>query len=163
MANFTPMMMAMGIGDIIARPESTIVPQTLFYPFELYNRTCGRLALDVFWKGDTFSGKYLNRTYDGIRTLDVAATLDKERKQLVVYVVNQNKDKGMESTVALANGEFDREIQVSVINGPDIKAENTQDKPNQVVTRESSVTVSGKSFTYTFEPHSVTALVCVVS
>ena len=65
----------------------------------------------------------------------------------------------MESTVVLASGEFDGNVQVSVINGPDIKVENTVEKPNQVVTRETTVKASGKSFTHTFEPHSLTALV----
>jgi alpha-L-arabinofuranosidase len=50
-----------------------------------------------------------------------------------------------------------------VINGPDLKAENTEEKPDQVGVKESTLQVSGKSFTFTFEPHSVTALVCAVS
>ena len=52
---------------------------------------------------------------------------------------------------------------MSVINGPDIKTENTEEKPNQVAIQETDLKASGKSFTYTFEPHSVTAVVCAVS
>ena len=53
--------------------------------------------LDIFYSGDTFSGTYLGRIYKGIRTLDVTATLDESHKQLVVYGVNQSKDKAMET------------------------------------------------------------------
>jgi alpha-N-arabinofuranosidase len=147
----------------LARLDKPVMLNTIFYPFELYSRTCGQMALDVFCNCDTFSGTYLNRAYTGIRILDVTATLDKARKQMVVYVVNQSKDKAMETTIALTGGEFTGNVKVSVINGPDIKSENTEAKPDQVVARESTVKAAGKSFTYTFEPHSVTALVCAVS
>ena len=159
MANFTPMPTMLGMNF---RPGAPLVLPTIFYPFELYSRTCERLALDVSWKGDTFSGTYKGRAYTGIRTLDVAATLDTINKRLVVYVINQDKEKSQETTISLASGEFTGNVQVSVINGPDIQAENTEDKPNQVVTRDASAKVSGKSFTYTLEPHSVTALICTV-
>ena len=85
--------------------------KTIFYPFELYSRTCGQLALDVFWYGETFSGTYKNRAYTGIRTLDVAATLDESRKQLVVYVVNQSEEEAMETTISLASGQFSRKCR----------------------------------------------------
>jgi alpha-N-arabinofuranosidase len=129
----------------------------------LYSRTCGQLALDVFWNGETFSGTYKHHKYTGIRTLDVVATLDQSRKQLVVYVVNQSKEEAMETTVSLASGELAGSVRVFVINGPDIKAENTDEKPNQVGVRETTLKASGQSFNFTFEPHSVTALVCAVT
>ena len=163
MANFTPMMLSMAHTLWNTDLPDKLVPQAIFFPFELYSSTCGQLALDVFWYGDTFSGTYLNRAYAGIRTLDVAATLDETRKKLVVYVVNQSKEEAMETTVTLTTGNFTGSMQVSVVNGPDIKAENTDETPNQVGLREAALKASGKSFTFTFEPHSVTALVCGVS
>jgi alpha-N-arabinofuranosidase len=164
LANFTSMMTAIGINyPRLARLDKPVMLNTIFYPFELYSRTCGQLAVDVFYSGDTFSGTYLGRTYNGIRTLDVTATLDESRKQLVVFVVNQSKDKAMETGISLASGEFNGEVIASVINGPGIKSENTGENPHQVGVRETDIKVAGKSFTYTFEPHSVTALVCDIS
>ena len=163
LANFTSMMTAIGINyPRLARLDKPVMLNTIFYPFELYRRTCGQLALDVFYSGDTFSGTYLGRTYKGIRTLDVTATLDESRQQLVIFVVNQSKDKAMDAAVSLAAGVFGN-VTASVINGPDIKAENTQANPNLVGVKENAVKPAGKSFIYTFEPHSVTALVCTVS
>ena len=162
MANL-PSMPFPAIGINLIRLDGPVLLQPTFYPFELYSRTCGQLALDVFWYGDTFSGTYKNRAYSGIRTLDVAATLDKARQQLVVYVVNQSKEKAMETSIVLTSGQFTGNVKVSVINGPDIKAENTDDKPDQVGVRENTLQGSGKSFTYIFEPHSVTTLVCTVN
>jgi alpha-N-arabinofuranosidase len=159
--NFGPMVTSVAKNS--SRLDSRVLLETVYYPFELYSRTCGQLALDVFCSGDTFSGSYRNHAYTGIRTLDVTATLDAGRKQLVVYVVNQNKDQALESTVSLADGEFTGNVKISIINGPDIKAENTEAKPHQVGVQETALKVSGRSFSLTFEPHSVTALVCAVS
>jgi alpha-N-arabinofuranosidase len=160
LANFPRMPTSIGVN--LSQPEGKVILQTNFYPFELYSRTCGQLALDVFWCGETFSGLYKNRTFNGIRALDVAATLDNIGKQLVIYVVNQSKEEAQETAISLISGHFTEKIKVSVVNGPDIKAENTTDEPNKVGVKESTFKVSGKSFTYTFEPHSVTALECIV-
>jgi alpha-N-arabinofuranosidase len=163
LANFTSMMTAIGINyPRLARLDRPVMLNTIFYPFELYSRTCGQLALDVFYSGDTFSGSYLGRTYNGIRTLDVTATLDESRKQLVVFVVNQSKDKVMDAAISLTAGEFGN-VTANVINGPDVKAENTEANPNRVGVKATAVKAAGKSLNYTFEPHSVTALVCAVT
>ena len=161
LANFTPTLTALGVRS--AHLDNPLSLETLFYPFELYSRTCGQLALDVFWHGDTFSGKYLGRNYTGIRTLDVTATLDKAHKQLVVYVVNQSKNAALDTTISLTSGQFAGNVKVSIVNGPDVKSENTHEKPNQVGVREATLKASGKSLTLTFEPHSVTALVCDIN
>jgi len=157
---------------ILTRPDGLVL-QTIFYPFELYSRTCGRQALDVLWSGETFAGTYVgreragayetHREYTGVRVLDVTATLDEPRKQLVVYVVNRSQTEVMETMISLADGQFVGSVQASVVNGPDIKTENTFEKPNQVGIRETTLEASGKSLTYSFEPHSVTALVCAIS
>jgi alpha-L-arabinofuranosidase len=68
----------------------------------------------------------------------------------------------METTIDLTSGELAGDVKVSVINGPDTKAENTLEKPNQVRVQDAIIKAAGKSFTYSFEPHSVTALVCAV-
>ena len=143
---------------ILTRQDGLVL-QTIFYPFELYSRTCGQQALDVFWSGETFSGG----EHTGVRTLDVTATVDESRKQLVVYVINRSQTEAMETTISLADGQFAESIQASVVNGPDIKGENTFEKPNEVGIREITLEASEKSLTYSFEPHSVTALVCAVS
>lgn len=146
------------IAPIFTRREGLVL-QTIFYPFELYSRTCGQIALDVWWQGETFAGG----EYKGVRTLDVSATLDESRKQLVLYVVNRSLTGDTETTIQLTTGRFTGQVKVFTVNGPDIKAENTFDTPNEVGTRENIFTAEGQSLTYVFEPHSVTALVCVIS
>ena len=129
--------------------------QTIFYPFEVYSQTCGNIALDAFWEGETFSAG----DYSGLRTLDVAATLDVEKKSLSVYVVNRSEKDALETTISLDSGQFAGSVQAYVINGPDIKAENSFDHPDTVGVIKTDLKIERKSLTYTFEPHSVTVLV----
>jgi alpha-N-arabinofuranosidase len=142
------------IAPIFTRPDGLFL-QTIFYPFELYRNTCGNQALDVRWEGGTFSGG----DYRGIRTLDVSATIDQAKKQLVVYVVNRSETQEIEAGLQLTSGKFKGLVTVHTVNGKNIKSENTFNTPEEVVTRKSTATADGQTCYYTFEPHSVTALI----
>lgn len=142
------------IAPIFTNPDGLFL-QTIFHPLEVYKCTCGNIALDVFWEGDTFSGG----DYSGLRTLDVAATLDEEEKSLTVYVVNRSEKDALETTITLDSGQFAGPVQAHVINGPDIKAENSFGHPDTVGVLKTDLRVERKDFVYTFEPHSVTVLV----
>ncbi|MFC1921288.1 alpha-N-arabinofuranosidase [Chloroflexota bacterium] len=146
------------IAPIFTNAEGLVL-QTIFYPFELYSRTCGNLALDTWWEGDTFSGG----TYKGIRTLDVTSTLDETNRRLTVYVVNRSESNEMESEIRLIDAEFKGNISVYTVNGPDIKAKNTFETPSSVQVKDNSITARNHTLNFTFEPHSVTALVCDIS
>lgn len=145
------------IAPVLTRPDG-LVRQTIYYPFELYSRTCGSVALDVFWQGETFSAG----DYSGLRVLDVAATLDEPRKSLSLYVVNRSETEAMETAITLDTARFSGPVQGFVVNGPDIKAENTFDRPHQVGVSSVSVNAERREFSYTFEPHSITVLVCTL-
>ncbi len=146
------------IAPVFTRPDGLVL-QTIFHPFELYSRTCGGTAVDVWWEGDTFSGG----DCQGVRTLDVTATLDEAGRRLVLYVVNRSRTEGMETEISLGSGTFAGPVTAYVVNGPDIKAENTFDSPDQVGTEEHRIAAQNGKLSYTFEPHSVTALVAGIS
>jgi len=146
------------IAPIFTHPDGLFL-QTIFYPFELYSRTCGKTALDVFWDGDTFSGG----AYAGVRVLDVAATLRADANEIVVYVVNRSRTEAAETTLTLAEGQFAGPVELHVVNGPDVKAENSFAAPDVVGTRQATLQAAGRSLTVAFEPHSINALVFRVS
>lgn len=145
------------IAPIFTNPDGLFL-QTIFHPFEIYSRTCGPIALDPFWEGATFSGG----DYSGLRALDVAATLDEEKKQLSVFVVNRSEKDALETTITLDSGQFAGPVQAYVINGPDIKAVNSFEHPDTVNVRKTEVRVERNALVYPFEPHSVTVLVSAV-
>jgi alpha-N-arabinofuranosidase len=143
------------LAPIFTKPDGSFL-QTIFYPFELYSQFAGTTALDVHWDGDTFSAG----EYTGVRTLDVTATLDAERKQLAIFVVNRSEKDGAETTVSLAEGRFNGAVQVYTVNGADVTTENSFAQPGAVHTWERQVAPEGNTLRVAFEPHSVTALVC---
>ncbi len=132
--------------------------QTIYYPFELYSRTCGNIALDPFWKSDTFSAG----GHTALRTLDVSTSLDEAGKSLTIFVVNRSETQALETAISLDSGFFAGDVKAHVINGPDIKATNSFDQPNRVITQTAALTAERSLLNYTFEPHSVTALVCTL-
>jgi alpha-N-arabinofuranosidase len=152
MANIAQMVNV--IAPVFTRPDDLVL-QTIFYPFELYSRTCGDKALDVWWEGDTFSGG----NYKSVRMLDVTATLDERNKQLVVYVVNRSLKHALETEISLEDGKFKGTAAIHMVNGPDIKAENTFASPGKVVTSENVLKTKGNTLDVCLEPHSITALV----
>ncbi len=156
MANIAQIVNA--IAPIFTRKDGLVL-QTIFYPFELYSSTCGNKALDVWWKGDTFSGG----DYKGVRTLDVSATLDDKEKRLVIYAVNRSLTKSMETRILLTSGNLREPVKAFVVNGQDIKAENTFSTPDMVKTTESEISAGDRNLEYAFEPHSVTALLCDIA
>jgi alpha-N-arabinofuranosidase len=142
------------IAPIFTRPDGMFL-QTIFHPFEIYSHTCGTTALDVHWKGETFA----SNSHSGLRVLDVSATLDEAQRSLALYVVNRSPRDAMETTIALDSGRFAGPVRALVVNGPDIKAENSFANPDRVCVTETNHTAPTQtSFTYSFEPHSVTAL-----
>ena len=146
------------IAPIFTNPNGLFL-QPIFFPFELYSSTCGTTALDVYWNGDTFS----TTTRSGVRTLDVAVTLNEAEKLLTLHVVNRSESKGLETLISLGgSATFCGPVQAHVVNGPNIKAENSFDHPDTVGVFKADLNAERKDFTYIFEPHSVTVLTCTL-
>ena len=143
------------IAPIVTSPDA-IVRQTIYHPFALFSRTVGRIALDAWWDGDTFSGG----SYTGVRTLDVSASLDPERKQLSVHVVNRDAEAPQDVVIELAAGSFTGDLQITTVTGPGLSAVNTFAHPDSVrATSESREITSADRFHYELPPRSVSALV----
>jgi alpha-N-arabinofuranosidase len=133
-----------------------MVLQTIFHPFELYSRLCGRVALDVRWDGDTFSGG----THAGVRGLDVAATLDEAGRRLTVHVINRAPQGDAEVELDLGRARPSAPIEVHTIAGPDLDATNTFDHPDRVGVSVASRASEGEGPTVLeLGAHSVSVLV----
>jgi alpha-L-arabinofuranosidase len=146
------------LAPIFTKPDGMFL-QTIFHPFELYSRFAGSTALNVHWDGDTFSAG----EFTGLRTLDVSATLSADQRQLSLFIVNRSEHNALETEIKLAQGSINGMVQVFTVNGADIKTENSFAQPGQVIAREGQMAAGTGELHVTFEPHSVTVLVCSVS
>jgi alpha-N-arabinofuranosidase len=142
------------IAPIVTRPDGILL-QTIYHPYELFSRTTGSIALDAWWDGDTFTGG----RYQGVRNLDVSASLDPDAGRLSVHVVNRDVTDATETVIELGGGAFGGSVQIETITGPDLKSVNTFEQPDCVTTTSRCIEdIAATTFTCTFPPRSVTGL-----
>jgi len=128
--------------------------QTIFYPLALFANNCHGTALQVFTDCGTFS----TDKYKDVPYLDVSAAFDQDKKQLIVNVVNRNKDQAVTTDLLSQYGNFTGKAIIHEVNSKDIKDMN--DINNQrvkTVTRE--IAVSGTKITCSFPAHSFTQMI----
>ena len=92
--------------------------------------------------------------------LDASAALD--GNTLVLNVVNRHRDQPLETEFELQDKQFSGPVEVSEVNGPDIKSENDFGKTT-VQSESKSATADRKKFRYSFPAHSYTMLKARVS
>jgi alpha-N-arabinofuranosidase len=143
--------------------ETGMFKQTIFYPLQLFANNVYGTSLDVFvdckkYNTDKFFLGLGETTtqQNNIPYLDVSATYKDE--ELILCVVNRNKDEAITTDIYSQNGAFSGFFNVSEVNGPGIKSENDFGKENVKTIEKPSIAVSGIKFNYTFPAHSFTML-----
>ncbi len=132
--------------------ENGLYLQTIYYPLQLFATNTRGTALEVFVDSPT----YATKTRTAIPYLDVSAALADDGG-VVFNVVNRHLDRDIEAELEVTGQTFGGEFQVAVVNGPDIKAENTFGV-EKVRTETSSEKASGSRLRHRFAAHSYTML-----
>jgi alpha-L-arabinofuranosidase len=125
--------------------------QTIYYPLQLFATNAKGNALDLFMDAP----KYKTRRFDDVPYLDASASF--EGGTLVVNVVNRHKEQALATELELEDKAFTGPVEITEINGPDIKAENSFDAV-KVKPASRSVKAEGRKLTYAFPAHSYTML-----
>ena len=143
--------------------ETGMFKQTIFYPLQLFANNVYGTSLDVFVDCKTYNtAKFFlglgesTTQQKKVPFLDVSATY--KDGELIICVVNRNKDEAITTDIISQNGVFSGPFGVSEVNGPDIKSGNDFTKENVKTVVKPSINVGGTKFTYTFPPHSFTLL-----
>jgi len=143
--------------------ETDMFIQTIYYPLALFANNVFGTSLDVYTGCDTydteefFIGLGESKTkQSNVPYLDVSAALN--GNELIICVVNRNKDKAIATDILSQTGTFSGEFQVNEVNGPDIKSFNDFGVTNVQTVIKPGIKVKGDSFTYSFPPHSFTML-----
>jgi len=143
--------------------EDDIFKQTIYYPLQRFSNNVHGTALDVVVDCDTydtdrfFIGLGESTTQQtGVPYLDVSAVY--KDGEVVINVVNRNKDQAIETDIICQTGKFAGDFEVYEVNGPDVKA--TNDFGIEVVKTETKpvIRAKGEKITYAFPPHSFTML-----
>jgi alpha-N-arabinofuranosidase len=78
--------------------------------------------------------------------------------EIVLNVVNRNKDEAITTDIISQNGSFTGNFTVAEVNGPDIKSRNDFNKEIVSTVEKPSLKTNGTKITYTFPPHSFTMI-----
>ncbi|MEI8224404.1 MAG: alpha-L-arabinofuranosidase C-terminal domain-containing protein [Bacteroidota bacterium] len=150
------------IAPIWAEKEG-IYKQTIYYPLSLFANNVKGTSLDVFVDCETYNteeffiglGESKTRQTN-VPYLDVSATYN--NGEVVLCVVNRNKDKAITTDILSQTGEFTGTFKVFEVNGPDVKAMNNFDKENVKTVAKSDISARGSKITYSFPAHSFTMI-----
>ncbi len=143
--------------------EKGMFKQTIYYPLQLFAQNMNGKSLDVFVDCDKYDtedffiglGEQTTRQ-KGVPYLDVSASIN--NGELVVAVVNRNKDKAYTTDILLQEGNFDGSLKVFEVNGPDIKSENDFAVEKVTTKEKPAIAAKGQKVTYSFPPHSLTLI-----
>ncbi|MEO6730819.1 MAG: alpha-L-arabinofuranosidase C-terminal domain-containing protein [Ferruginibacter sp.] len=143
--------------------ETGMFRQTIFYPLQLFANNAYGTSLDVLVDCKKYStpkffiglGEKTTQQND-VPYLDVSATY--QNGELVLNVVNRNKDEAITTDIISQSGAFSGNFTVSEVNGPGIKSGNDFNKEIVKTIDKKAIQASGNKITYTFPPHSFTML-----
>jgi len=145
-----------------------------YYVYELYNKHFG----DVLLSADVNCGSYaigknvyktakslikrfivkdVKRDVRSIPYLSVNASKNKNGSEIYLMVINKNMDESIASTIDFKDFVPAQKGNAWILNGPSVDATNEK-TPSDVRVKYVEFEVEKNGFTYTFEPHSLTAI-----
>ncbi|HKJ31263.1 MAG TPA: alpha-L-arabinofuranosidase C-terminal domain-containing protein, partial [Balneolales bacterium] len=142
--------------------------QTIYYPFQLFAEHDHGVALKPYVRCKTYNtNKFViginerKKQLNNVPYLDVSSTYNKG--QVVINVVNRNKDKSIKTNIISETGHFKGHFKVYQIDGPNIKSKNDFNHTSVKTEEKHGFNSNGQKFTYSFPPHSFTMLIGHIS
>lgn len=140
------------IAPVFTSPEGCWY-QTIFYPLEIFANHCYGESVQAFVDCPEYD---LNG--QAVPFLDVSSAYNKSTKEVIINVVNRNKDNPVVTDIISQYGKFTGKATVYEVNGKDIKDQNSADRQLvQSVTKE--LNVKGDKLSYSFPAHSYTMII----
>ncbi len=115
------------IGPIFTN-EKGMFRQTIYFPLQLFAQNMAGKSLDVHVACETYDTEEFliglgeqKTEQKNVPYLDVSAAINKD--EIILSVVNRNKDKAITTDIILQEGSFDGKLSVYEVNGADVKTE----------------------------------------
>jgi alpha-N-arabinofuranosidase len=131
--------------------EKGLFLRTIYYPLQLFAANSKGTALELF----VDSPKYPNRRFDQVAYVDTSAAWD--NGTLVLNLVNRHQTGSLPVDFELEDRQFAGRVEISEVNGPDIKSQNDFVRTAVKTVRRTAI-AEGRKFTYSRPPHSYTML-----
>jgi alpha-N-arabinofuranosidase len=138
------------IAPIFTNDEGLFL-QTIYYPLQLFAKN----ALGDSLRIDVEVPSYDTKQWNDVPYLDVSGSID--GNTLVLNVVNRHKDEAVDTTIALDDKSFAGSLDITEVNGPDIKAGNDFGR-TEVRAQSRTANARGNTVQHRFPAHSFTQL-----
>ncbi|MBP7506218.1 MAG: alpha-N-arabinofuranosidase [Prolixibacteraceae bacterium] len=143
--------------------EKGMFIQTIYYPLQLFSKNVHGTSLDLFVDCETYNTEEFfiglgesTTKQENVPYIDASATYYND--ELIINVINRNKDKAITTDIISQSGDFEGECKIMEVNGPDTKATNDFGKKLVETKQKSSVKAKGNVLTYSFPAHSFTQI-----
>ena len=161
MANLAQLVNALGM---INTSDTDMVDSPIYSAFQLYRDHALGLAVNSQITADTYDNAPLGNipSLHGVPYLDASATVDTEKKQATLIVVNRHYDRPIAARIDLRNmpgGKAQFQLDAWEMNGSGPNDRNTFEERHRVRIETKPSGQVSPSFVYSFPPHSATALV----
>jgi alpha-N-arabinofuranosidase len=146
------------IAPILTRGDDMLI-QSIFFPFEMFSRRREGVSLWPVVDGPAYEGRANGR----VHVFDNSAILDRVAGKLHVFVTNRSVSEAGCVRVGLADRTIAGLESGELLTGPDAKAANSFEQPEEVVSRSFAdagvdVTVADGGTTLELPPLSVAAM-----
>ncbi len=158
-ANLAQLVNALGA---IHTEKNGMILTPVYKAFELITNHSGEKLVETVVETETYDVQgtmfyhKIPFSVSEAKFLDATTTVSEDEKRLYLTIVNYNKDNELRCPIRI-RGLSRKNANVYVLNGPDVKARNTLEKPNVVDITHRTLTVD-EEFVFTFEPHSCTVI-----
>ncbi|MGH9398027.1 MAG: alpha-N-arabinofuranosidase [Terriglobia bacterium] len=139
--------------------EDGLYLQTIYYPYSWALQYARGKALDLAPESPVYSVPGMG----DVPYLDVAGTLDSEKKAATLFILNRDLEKSRDLDVVWSHVTPNRVISCQVLTGTDLKAVNSFDAPKHVIPQPLEPPAAGSHMTMELPPRSYTVLSVAIS
>lgn len=137
-------------------------PQPVYFTHKLYSTQSGVWPLAVRFAGPCFkppSVEGIPPCRKKVPTLDAVALATEDCNEVTLLVVNRQPTGSLRTDIVLEGFDPARQVLLRSLTGDSFMAQNTLEQPENVRLDERTIRARTGGLTYTFPPHSLTALV----
>ncbi|AIF50488.1 alpha-N-arabinofuranosidase [Pelosinus sp. UFO1] len=131
------------IAPIFTEKDGRVLKQSIYYPFQqvsLYGRGTALKTL-------TQSEKFSTPLYGEVPTVQTAAIYHKEEGRITLFALNCDMQEDAQFFIDLRSFGSVKMTEHIIMDGPDLFAKNTFDKPDTVIPRSATIVTGNQSFT----------------
>lgn len=135
--------------------ETSVLRQTIYYPYLWALRHARGIALDLLVECDTYQPREMGR----VGFIDAAATHDPNSGDICILLLNRDIQNEREIKLEFLHSAPSKVAFFQTITGPDLKASNTFEAPNRVVPHTLEAVKPGSAFGVKLPAQSYSVLV----